>query len=79
MKRPNTRRSWIPSRSGFPQLGLRDVIAIGAVLALVVAALVGNILYFPTPPKTNSTFGPDWDCKPLPYGPVCVRRIDAAK
>ena len=74
------RRRWIPKKK-LSQLGPRDMIAIGAVLALVVAASVVNILYFPTPPNSNRTFGPEWDCKSVPYGgpPVCVKRIDAAK
>jgi hypothetical protein len=85
MKRPRTsqRPSWRPSRSGSPKLplGFRDVVIIGAVLAVVVAALVGHVIYFPPSPKpTHPTFGPDWDCTFIGYsGPVCVKRIGAAK
>ena len=83
MKRPRIlqRLSWKPSRSGSPKLplGFRDVVIIGAVLIVVVAALVGNIIYVsPSPKPTNLTFGPDWDCTSVGYsGPICVKRMDS--
>jgi hypothetical protein len=52
-----------------------DVLAITLLVGLLVFALVGALILKDQPANTNYGFGPDWDCKPVPYGaPVCVKK-----
>ena len=62
-----------------PRLG--DVVGIAfvlAVLGIFVLLAAGYPKVLAT--RTNSGFGPDWDCKSTGAGePVCMKRIDAVK
>lgn len=79
MKRPTGLRRrfarWSPPGFSF---GLRDVIAIGAVAALLVAVLVASVVYPPSSPgSVTAGFGLDWECTPTPgYGqPICLKKV----
>ncbi|RWM07873.1 hypothetical protein [Mesorhizobium sp.] len=60
----------------------RDDIAGILLMAVVLAAIVFVLLFFPQPGQKNFGFGPEWQCARMEKGdPICVRLVqkDEAK
>src|SRR5579864_4837531 len=76
MKRPTPRFKWKPSQSSKLSFSFGELATIVAVLVAVLGCLVLSVAY--PPPTIRSSFGPDWDCAPIPYATVCQKQIDPA-
>jgi hypothetical protein len=60
------------------RLKRKDIIIIGAAAAIVcffvTIAVVGSGSSKRPHHPSNFGFGPNWDCPPMPFGPVCIRK-----
>jgi hypothetical protein len=53
-------------------IGRKEIIAVLAVIAVVAVFTALSTI----PRRPVNSFGPDWDCTPVPQGdPVCVKRV----
>jgi hypothetical protein len=60
----------------WPYLRRGDMAGI-LLMAVVLAALVFVLLFFPQPLEQNFGFGPEWQCTRMGEGdPICVRLVD---
>ncbi|AZO70580.1 MAG: hypothetical protein E5V92_18000 [Mesorhizobium sp.] len=59
-----------------PHLRRGDVAGI-LLMAVVLAAIVFVLLFFPQRGQQNFGFGPEWQCARMEQGdPICVRLVD---
>ncbi|WFP61877.1 MULTISPECIES: hypothetical protein [unclassified Mesorhizobium] len=62
----------------WPYLRRGDVAGI-LLMAVVLAAIVFVLLFFPQTGQQNFGFGPEWQCARMEKGdPICVRLVDKA-